>query len=213
MFTGIITEVGTVSSVAPGKDGLGLRLDAPSTAAGLPIGGSVAVDGVCLTATAVDRRGFSATVIPETSQRSTLNPRWLGGKGRRVNLERPLTASGELAGHIVQGHVDARARVVALKRMSKEVVLELELPEILQGLVIEKGSIAVNGVSLTVASLSKRRGRSGDRFTVALIPHTLEATNLGELEAGDPVNLEADILGKYVKALIDRGREGRRRER
>ena len=200
MFTGIITEMGTVAACGRERSGLRLRIDAPMTARGLAVGSSVAVDGVCLTAIQVDRRGFSVQVVPETVSRSTLSPERFAHRGGSVNLERPLTASGEIGGHFVQGHVDARARVAVRRKVSQAVVLAVELPANLDGLVVEKGSIAMNGVSLTVAGL--QRGR----FTVALIPHTLNRTNLGDLKPGDMVNLEADILGKYIRTLIRKKR-------
>jgi riboflavin synthase len=193
MFTGIVTEVAAVGSIRPAPGGRRLRIDAPATSRGLAIGGSVAVDGVCLTAVEIDRRGFSVDVVPETLRRSTLGSL---AAGRRVNLERPLAATAELGGHFVQGHVDARAAVLALRRRGEEVVLELKLPREIAPLVVEKGSIALNGVSLTVASVAR------GRFSVALIPHTLARTNLSDLRAGSEVNVEADILGKYVRAFL-----------
>jgi len=208
MFTGIITEMGTIARPpAKEKGGWRVRIDAPRTARGLAIGGSVAVDGVCLTAIEVDRKGFTVQVVAETVRRSSFGtPRFARG-GVRVNLERPLGASAEIGGHFVQGHVDATARVTALKKAAQDVVLSMELPGPLAGLVVEKGSIAVNGVSLTVATV---REGAKPGFTVALIPHTMELTNLGQLEKGDTVNLEADILGKYIQALLPGRRRGRR---
>lgn len=193
MFTGIVTETGVIREARREGGGFRIRIEAPRTARGLPRGGSVAVDGVCLTAVSVGRTGFSLQVIPETVRRSTLKaPR----KGQRVNLERPLRASDEMGGHFVQGHVDASARVERLRRVGKDVVLTLKLPVGLKPLVVEKGSIAINGVSLTVASVR------GAQASVALIPHTLEETNLGDLGPGDTVNVEVDILGKYVMRIL-----------
>ena len=193
MFTGIVTEVGVISEARKEGSGFRLRIEAPRTARGLSRGGSVAVDGVCLTAVSVGRTGFSLQVVPETVRRSILKaPR----KGQRVNLERPVKASDELGGHFVQGHVDAAARVERLRRLGKDVVLTVKLPDSLSLLVVEKGSIAINGVSLTLASVK------GSRVSVALIPHTLEETNLGDLGPGDTVNVEADILGKYVMRIL-----------
>jgi len=166
---------------------------APRTLRGLRIGGSVAVDGVCLTAVAVGKKSFGVQVVPESLRRTTLGD---AAAGRRVNLERPLRATGELGGHFVQGHVDARVRVVGLESAGKEVLLGLQLPDALRGLVVEKGSVAVDGVSLTVAAVSPRS------FAVALIPHTLKATNLSRLSQGSYVNLEADILAKYVESIL-----------
>ncbi len=196
MFTGIITEVGIVRSARGERAGRRLRVEAPATARGLLRGGSVAVDGVCLTAISIDRRGFEAQVVPETCRRSTLGA---VRKGAGVNLERPIGAGAELSGHFVQGHVDAFAQVEEMSRSGGEAILAVQLSPELSGLVVEKGSIAINGVSLTVASVT---GRPRPRFAVALIPHTLACTNLGRLKRGDRVNLEADVLGKYVQAFL-----------
>ncbi len=197
MFTGIVTEMGTVRAAVRRGSGWDLRIEAPRTVRGLRRGGSVAVDGVCLTAIRVGQAAFTAHVVAETARRSILNR---PTPGRRVNLERPLSARGELGGHFVQGHVDARARVSRLRRAPGEARLVVELPRSLRHLIVEKGSVAINGVSLTVASVTPTR------FEVALIPHTLGSTNLGALEAGSDVNLEADILGKYAAALLARRR-------
>ena len=207
MFTGIITELGTIPNPpVKEKDGWRVRIDAPLTSRGLAIGGSVAVDGVCLTAIDVRRGGFTVQVIAETARRSTFGTRRFARKKVPVNLERPLRASAEVGGHFVQGHVDAMARVLGLTAAPQEVVLTLELPASIAGLVVEKGSIAVNGVSLTVADVATDRV---PHFTVALIPHTMEVTNLGNLKKGDDVNLEADILGKYIRALLPGTGRGR----
>lgn len=200
MFTGIVTEVGRVTATASSAGVLRLTIEARASARGLALGGSVAVSGVCLTAVSVTKTGFTVQVVPETARRSTLGS---ARKGTRVNLERPLKASQELGGHFVQGHVDARARVEALNRVGKEVLLGVELPEDMAGLVVPKGSIAIDGVSLTVIDVSPGRKRT---FRVALIPHTLKETTLGGLRAGTMVNLEADILGKYVRELLAEGR-------
>ena len=193
MFTGIITEQGRIESTRA-EPGGGIRavIHAPATARGLVVGGSIAVDGVCLTAVDVRPEGFAVQVVPETLRRTTIGKL---GKGRMVNLERPLTAAAELGGHFVQGHVDACAQVAGLKKTGKEVILEVRLPASIKGLIVEKGSIAVDGVSLTVASVAE------GTFSVALIPHTLEVTTLGERSPGDAVNLEGDILAKYVASL------------
>ncbi|HET6373713.1 MAG TPA: riboflavin synthase [Candidatus Polarisedimenticolia bacterium] len=201
MFTGLISEVGVIRSVVREGAGFRMRLAAPRTSRGLKVGGSVAVDGVCLTAVDTRSSSFVVQVVAETARRTTLGA---PSVGRRVNLERPLKASSEIGGHFLQGHVDATASVLALERTGKEVVLTVELPRILHGLLVGKGSIAVNGVSLTVAGIASRR------FSVALIPHTLKETNLGGLKAGDRVNLEADILGKYVDMLLSARSGGRR---
>lgn len=201
MFTGIVQDVGTVQEVAPG--GLGnvrLRVAAPAALRDARVGDSIAVCGVCLTVTALGPDGgwFEADVVPETLSRTTL-----GGlrTGDAVNLEPCLRPVDRLGGHIVQGHVDAVGRVRDVAREGDGVRMTIEAPPSVLRYVVEKGSIAVDGVSLTVAGL-----RPG-AFEVALIPHTLRATTLGRRRPGDAVNLEADILGKYVERLLQ-GRAG-----
>ncbi len=191
MFTGIVEELGTVVS-RTGEATAVLVIDAPGVAPGLGVGASVAVNGVCLTATEVDGGRFQVDVVGETLARTALGRLQ---PGNRVNLERALPAGGRFDGHIVQGHVDGVGTVAALaddpggRRMTVEVT-----PDLLRYLVI-KGSVTVDGVSLTVAGLV----RGG--FEVALIPHTLAVTTLGERAVGDPVDIEVDILAKYVERL------------
>ena len=195
MFTGIIEFQGSIeaSSAVPG--GIRLRIRCPGFGRGLAIGESVAVDGVCLTVTARGAGWFDADISPETSRRTTLGR---PGRGRVVNLERPLAATGRLGGHFVQGHVDATAAVRSIRRGGEFTEMAFEAPRALRPFLVEKGSVAVNGVSLTVASLR------GGRFTVALIPHTLKETNLSSLKSGSKVNIEVDILAKYVRSFLDR---------
>jgi riboflavin synthase len=191
MFTGIVRERGRVASVEQQDDGVRLVIAAPETASSLAVGDSVSVSGACLTATAVSNGSFSATAVSETLSRTTLGRLAAGGE---VNLETATRAGDPLGGHFVQGHVDAVGRVASFEdgRLWVEAA-----PEILR-YCVEKGSITVDGVSLTIAGLR------GGAFEVALIPHTLEVTTLGALEAGDEVNLEVDVLAKYVEKLIDR---------
>jgi riboflavin synthase len=161
------------------------------------VGDSVAVNGVCLTATAVDERGFAAEVMNETLQRSSLRD---AGAGLAVNLELPLRASDRLGGHVVQGHVDGLGLVKAVLADGFARRIEIEASSDLMRYVVAKGSVAVDGVSLTVAAL-------GDSsFTVSLIPETLERTNLGTAQAGTRVNLEVDVLAKYVERLVTTAR-------
>jgi len=191
MFTGIVRERGRVASLQQQPEGLRLEIDAPETASALEVGDSVSVSGACLTATAVSNGRFSVTAVAETLDRTTL--------GRlapedEVNLESATRAGDPLSGHFVQGHVDAVGRIASVD--DGRVWVEAA-PEILR-YCVEKGSITVDGVSLTIAALR------GDAFEVALIPHTLEVTTLGAVEPGDEVNLEVDVLAKYVEKLIDR---------
>jgi riboflavin synthase len=191
MFTGIVRKRGRIASIEQVDDGVRLEILAPETASTLAVGDSVSVSGACLTATAVSNGSFSVTAVPETLSRTTLGRLAAGGE---VNLEPALHAGDALGGHFVQGHVDAIGRVVSIE--DARVWVEAA-PEVLR-YCVEKGSITVDGVSLTIA------GMRDDAFEVALIPHTLEVTTLGVLEPGDEVNLEVDVLAKYVEKLIDR---------
>ena len=200
MFTGIIEELGRVAGLLKTNAGMRLRIAAKNTVQGLTLGGSVAVEGVCLTAVEVSGDAFAADLAPETLRRTTFSRLKLGSA---VNLERPLRMRAELGGHFVQGHVDATGRVSAWKRLQDARELALEIPVRYDHLVVEKGSIAVNGVSLTIA------GRSRGRVRLALIPHTLDVTTLGRLRVGQGVNLEFDYLAKLVAAMMARRSPGR----
>jgi riboflavin synthase len=200
MFTGIVEGTGTVvTPVRPRADGGAARLevDAPWLAGELAVGDSVAVDGCCLTVVASGSTRFAADVVAETLRRTALGRLTAGA---RVNLERPLALGGRLDGHLVQGHVDGVGRVLdprpapPVDQAGREV--RVELPEELARYVVEKGSIAVDGVSLTVAGV----GRGW--FAVALVPHTLATTTLGDRAPGDPVHLEVDVVAKYVERLV-----------
>ncbi len=188
MFTGIIEELGTVRSIDERDEAVRIDLAARTVVADAAVGDSIAVNGVCLTAVDLDDDGFRVDVVPESLARSSL-----GGLevGSRVNLERPMRMGGRLDGHIVQGHVDGIAEVVGIEDTGGY-LLEVALPEALSPYVVEKGSITIDGVSLTVAALGE------SSFSVALIPHTLEVTTLGERRVGDHVNLEVDVIAKYV---------------
>jgi len=194
MFSGIVEETGVVESALRRADILEVRISARRVIADLGVGSSIAVAGCCLTAIAVDPLGFACELTEETMRRTAFERRLR--PGARVNLERPLRADGRFDGHIVQGHVDAVGVVVDLKRLGASAELSVEVPEALERYLVEKGSVTVDGVSLTVAGLSERA------FTVALIPYTLEETSLRELGPGDPVNLEADVVAKYVERLL-----------
>jgi riboflavin synthase len=191
MFTGIVRERGRVASMRQEPEGLRLEIDAPETASQLGVGDSVSISGACLTATAVSNGRFSVTAVAETLDRTTLGRL---APDDEVNLETATRAGDPLGGHFVQGHVDAVGRIASVD--DGRVWVEAA-PEILR-YCVEKGSITIDGVSLTIAALR------GDGFEVALIPHTLEVTTLGAVEPGDEVNLEVDVLAKYVEKLIDR---------
>ena len=195
MFTGLVMGMGQIRAKEPTDGGVRLEIAAGDLAAGPVLGDSVAVDGCCLTV--VDRgEGWLAfDAIPETLRRTTLSAR---EPGEAVNLELPLRAGDRLGGHFVQGHVDAVAEVQDHREQDGGVVLTISIPATLAGQIVEKGSIAVDGVSLTVAT------KKDATFGVALIPHTLEVTTLGRRRKGDVVNLEGDILAKYVASLVHR---------
>ena len=197
MFTGLIADLGRIIDAEHSADGVRLTV-ASALATELSEGDSIAVNGVCLTATAIDAGAgvFAADVINETVRRSSLAE--VRADGRRVNLELPLRASDRLGGHVVQGHVDGVATVSAVTPDGFSRVVEITPPAALSRYIVEKGSITVDGISLTVA------GVGADRFTVSLIPETLERTNLGTAEVGVVVNLEVDVLAKYVERLMNR---------
>jgi riboflavin synthase len=207
MFTGLIADLGSVASVEHDADGATLEI-ATALAGELAEGDSVAVNGVCLTATAVHDGVFRAQAMQETLRRSSLKRL---RPGSRVNLELALRADGRLGGHIVQGHVDGTGTIVAVREEGFARVLEIEVPSELARYLVEKGSVAVDGVSLTVSEIGAEGGvgAEGDvgaegegSFSVSLIPETLTRTNLGEAQVGDRVNIEADILAKHVERLL-----------
>jgi riboflavin synthase len=194
MFTGIVEETGRVARTERRDDVLVLRVEAATVLRGLPLGGSIAVNGCCLTATEISDAGFSCELTAETLARTAFDTRLL--PGALVNLERPLRADGRLDGHIVQGHVDGVGIVREVRHLGRSAELEVELPAELERYLVEKGSVAVDGVSLTVARLA------AGVFVAALIPYTLEQTALRENRAGDRVNLEMDVIAKYVERLL-----------
>ena len=193
MFTGIIEAIGTVREFSRHPHGARVRIAAPGIAAALRAGDSIAVDGACLTVTAVSGDVFACDLSAETLDRTTL-----GGlrPAMRVNLERPLRLGDRLGGHFVTGHVDAVGHIAGRVPQGDGELLQVAFPRGLSPLLVMKGSIAVDGISLTVAVLTQ------DAFGVALIPYTLEGTTLGGKRVGDAVNLEADLLGKYVARYL-----------
>lgn len=196
MFTGIVEELGEVVEVTDLGDSVRLRVRGPLVVAGAGRGDSIAVNGVCLTVVEHDGTSFGADVMRETLDRSSLGALRAGSP---VNLERPMRLDGRLGGHLVQGHVDGTGVVLDRTRSEHWDVVRISLPPGLARYVVLKGSITVDGVSLTVASAAE------GAFTVSLIPTTLELTTLGRKGPGDPVNLEVDVVAKYVERLMTAG--------
>jgi len=188
MFTGIIEEVGRVTSARLGN----LNITASSVLQGTELGGSIAVNGVCLTITSLNTNSFSVDLMPETLERANLG---LLSAGERVNLERPLALGGRLGGHLVQGHIDATGRVTSVRRNGEATLIRFEAPPEVMYYVVEKGFIAVDGVSLTVVA------KDTSSFQVSIVDYTRQHTTLGERQVGNPVNLEVDITAKYVEQL------------
>jgi riboflavin synthase len=193
VFTGIVEELGTVRHVSPTKSGVRLEVACARVLDRLAVDDSINVAGACLTVTQRDDRGFAADVVPETIARTTL-----GGllRGSRVNLERAATPETSLGGHFVQGHVDTTTKLVGRSAQGDGARLRFALPKTAARYVVMKGFITIDGVSLTVAGLGKTY------FEVALIPHTAERTTLGALGVGEAVNVEVDIVAKYVERLL-----------
>lgn len=196
MFTGIIEEVGEIADFSESGGFRKLRVSARSVLDDMKLGSSIAVNGVCLTATTITTDGFAADLSHETLDRTSLGRL---KKGSIVNLERPMRADARFGGHIVQGHVDGVGKIRGFHRQGDVWDLEVEYAAGDARYIVEKGSIAVDGISLTVAAL-----RGPNVFSVAIIPHTFDNTNLRTAPAGDPVNLEFDVLAKYVENLIRR---------
>ncbi len=198
MFTGIIEEVGRITRIEQRGENRRVTITAERTPKELKTGDSVAVSGVCLTALDIKPGSFSADLAPETWERTSLSRIH---KGALVNLELPMKADGRFGGHIVQGHVDGVGKLIGLERIagSDNWWLHIELPEEIEKYTVYKGSVCIEGISLTVAKLER------DRCTVAIIPHTVEMTNLNSLKPGDPVNLEADLVAKYVEKMMKGG--------
>ena len=191
MFTGIIEEIGTVKAVRPGQ----IIISATKVLEGTKLGDSLAVNGACLTVSTLDANSFSVEVMPETLRRTNLG---LLRPGFRVNLERALIVGGRLGGHFVQGHVDATGRVLSLLSEADAVIAKYAAPPEVMRYTVEKGFIAVDGVSLTIASLDNTS------FTVSLVTYTREHTIVGSRRPGDLVNLEVDIIAKYVEQLKEK---------
>jgi len=188
VFTGIIEEVGKVISAQSSK----IVIAASDVLQGMELGGSIAVNGVCLTITSLNTNSFSVDIMAETLRRSNLG---LLSAGERVNLERPLTLGGQLGGHLVQGHIDATGRVGSVRWDGEATIIRFEAPPEVMYYVVEKGFIAVDGVSLTVVT------KDTSSFQVSVVDYTRKHTTLGDRQVGDLVNLEVDIIAKYVEQL------------
>ena len=193
MFTGLIEEKGKVIRTEPGPGGMRLTVEAPKVSGDVKLGDSVSVNGACLTAVEVSPPMLKFDVVRETVERSTLGRL---RPGDAVNLERPLRAGDRLGGHMVLGHVDGIGTIREIRKSGAETLFRFEAPSEIMRFVVEKGSIAVDGISLTVADVGP------SSFSVAVIPHTLENTTLGDASVGGGVNLETDIIGKYVYKLM-----------
>ncbi len=201
MFTGIIEELGAVESLEPRGGGARLRVHCAGVLADASVGASIAVNGVCLTAVDLRPDGFAADLAPETLKRTNLGDL---RRGSRVNLERPVRAGGRLDGHFVQGHVDATGSLVSLAPLGDgNWWLRVRVPPDVERYLVFKGSVAIDGISLTVAALN------ADLLEVAIVPHTYKHTSLGTHKPGGRVNIECDILAKYVEKLIGAGRDKR----
>lgn len=189
MFTGIVEEVGTVLAIGSGK----LKIKCALVLKDVNIGDSIAVNGICLTVTHYTAVDFTADVMPETVRRTSLAELKTGSS---VNLERALTLASRLGGHIVSGHIDGTGKITDLKEEKNALLMTVSADKNLLRYIVEKGSIALDGISLTVASVSN------NDFTVSLIPHTREITNLSSKKIGSPINIETDIIGKYVEKML-----------
>ena len=197
MFTGLVAELGTVERLVEGSTSCQLTVRARKILPGVKVGDSIAVNGVCLTVVHLQGDRFTADVMPETVRRTSLAEL---KKGSPVNLERALTLASRLGGHIVSGHIDGTGEIVKFADEGNAILMTVSADSSLLRYIVEKGSVALDGISLTVAQVTD------SDFTVSLIPHTREVTNLGSKKVGSPINIETDVLGKYVEKLL-RGRE------
>jgi riboflavin synthase len=194
LFTGIVEEVGTVAAVQPAGNGVELRIAAETVLHGLSLGDSIAHDGVCLTVTSIADDAYTVQAVATTLERTTMGEL---KAGRRVNLERALAFGARLGGHLVQGHVDAVGKVTSIRPEEELTLIDFQVPDEIAAVTVLHGSIALNGVSLTVNDLP-----APGTVQVSIIPFTLEHTNVGDLRPGDAVNLEGDLIGKFVRHLL-----------
>lgn len=200
MFTGIIEEIGKIKAMNGSQDAIEIEINANKILKDVNLGDSIAVNGVCLTVTSYTKDGFKVDVMPETVKSTSLRTLH---RNHPVNLERAMAANGRFGGHFISGHVDGIGKIVRKEKQSNAIYYEIEISEDLRQFIIMKGSIAVDGTSLTVFGLSEKT------FTISLIPHTLSETILKDKGIGDIVNVECDMLGKYVSQFIQRSFENR----
>ena len=193
MFTGIVEEIGLVENVKKGPASASVTINAPAVTAGTKTGDSIAVNGICLTVTSLAGSTFTADIMHESLNRSSLSDL---RRGSRVNLERAMAADGRFVGHIVSGHVDGTGIISAIREDDNAVWYTVRTSPAIMRYIVEKGSVTIDGVSLTVAAVTE------DSFSVSVIPHTRQVTIMGDLRAGDKVNLENDIIGKYVEKFL-----------
>lgn len=193
MFTGIIETVGTVENIERADEHARLTINATELFTDVKIGDSIAINGTCLTAVQISDKGVSFDAVYETMRKTALGHLAVGDP---VNLERSMAADGRFGGHIVQGHVDATGSIASIRQVDNSYMVYVDVPRDMMRYIVRKGSIAVDGISLTVVDAEDRT------FSVSIIPHTWEATNLSSKRAGDPVNIETDIIGKYVEKLV-----------
>ncbi len=198
MFTGIVTELGTVTSVLQGNGATRVTIEAPRSSAGIIVGDSISINGVCLTAIEIGADSFSVEIVDESLSRSTLGTLRTGAV---VNLERPMSASGRFDGHIVQGHVDGVGTVTSIREEGDAARYRIRIPKELARYTVEKGSIAIDGTSLTITAVSEQVSET-PWLEVVLIPHTLAVTVLGRVTPGSEVNLETDVIAKYVERMV-----------
>jgi riboflavin synthase len=199
MFTGIVEDLGTVKEMKQvSRQAVELTIESAKITEDVQLGDSISVNGICLTVTAFDQNQFKVDAMPETIQSTSLN---LLDKGSKVNLERAMAAGGRFGGHFVSGHVDGVGTIIRKQRVENAIYYDIEIPESFMELILHKGSITVDGISLTVFAVKE------NSFTISLIPHTAKETVLGEKDVGAIVNIECDMLAKYVKQLLGSSNE------
>lgn len=198
MFSGIIEEKGRITAIDPQQEIITFAIEADRISMEMKVNDSLAVDGVCLTVVARDTNLLSFNLVPQTLEKTTLGSRIIGDE---VNLERAMGINSRFDGHLVQGHVDCKAKVVSVNDLGTSIEISLKIPSAFQNLIVPRGSIAIDGISFTIAQCQD------SRFTIAVIPHTLSMTTIGSRAVGDEVNIEFDILGKYVQKALENWRE------